>query len=372
MGLAKITPCFQNGKSTVLRNLTGGIGAGTTELHVVRPVFVNPDYSLIFLKPPHFIASGVPLMTGTAGQKRVSTEYFANSPFPLPPLPEQHRIVAKVNELMALCDRLEAAQAERESRRNRLVRASLHRLNQPGDTGDAQDFRDHARFTLDHLPRLTTRPEHIRQLRQTILNLAVRGKLVPQDPKDEPASVQIKRIQVVEMHMVKSSGPKNLQPVPTIEADEVTFAVPNGWERVTINELLAADSQNGYSKKPDDALDGIPILRINAGTVRNDGVVAEEEHKLIGGVSQAQQEQYALQPGDLLACRFNGNRNFVGRLSLYLGYLGRKTIYPDKLIRLRLISQLALPKLIRCFAESSLVRKEIETYCGNHRWQLGN
>ena len=87
--LAKITPCFQNGKSTVLRDLTGGIGAGTTELHVVRPLFVNPDYVLIFLKSPHFIETGIPLMTGTAGQKRVSTEYFANSPFPLPPLADR-------------------------------------------------------------------------------------------------------------------------------------------------------------------------------------------------------------------------------------------------------------------------------------------
>ena len=108
VGLAKITPCFENGKSTVFRNLIGRIGSGTTELHVVRPLFINPDYILIFLKSPHFIGTGIPHMTGTAGQKRVPTEYFAHSPFPLPPLAEQHRIVAKVDELMALCDRLEA------------------------------------------------------------------------------------------------------------------------------------------------------------------------------------------------------------------------------------------------------------------------
>jgi type I restriction enzyme S subunit len=115
VGLAKITPCFENGKSTVFRKLTGGIGSGTTELHVVRPLFVNPDYVLIFFKCPHFIETGIPKMTGTAGQKRVPFEYFAYSPFPLPPLAEQHRIVAKVDELMALCDRLERARTERET-----------------------------------------------------------------------------------------------------------------------------------------------------------------------------------------------------------------------------------------------------------------
>lgn len=125
VGLAKITPCFENGKSTVFRKLTGGIGAGTTELHIVRPVLVNADYVLIFLKCPCFIESGIPRMTGTAGQKRVPTEYFSQSPFPLPPLAEQHRIVAKVDELMNLCDQLEARLAATEADGRRLLEAVL-------------------------------------------------------------------------------------------------------------------------------------------------------------------------------------------------------------------------------------------------------
>jgi len=97
-------------------------------------------------------------------------------PVPFPPLAEQHRIVAKVDELMALCDELEAAQAKRERRRERLVAATLHGVNNGGATADPgarPTFQDSARFYLNHLPRLTTRPEHIQQLRQTILNLAV-------------------------------------------------------------------------------------------------------------------------------------------------------------------------------------------------------
>lgn len=181
VGLAKITPCFENGKSTVFRGLTGGLGAGTTELHIVRPILLNADYILIFLKSPHFIGTGIPKMTGTAGQKRVPTEYFTASPLPLPPLAEQHRIVAKVDELMALCDQLDAARIEREAQRDRLTAASLHRIG----TAAVTTLPAAARFHLDHLPRLTTRVEHIKQLRQTILNLAVRGRLVPQDPDDE-------------------------------------------------------------------------------------------------------------------------------------------------------------------------------------------
>ena len=84
---------------------------------------------------------------------------------------------------MALCDQLEAGEDEREKKRHRLVKASLQRLNQPAE--DEEVFRKDVHFTFDQLPRLTTCPAHIKQLRQTILNLAVRGKLVPQDPIDE-------------------------------------------------------------------------------------------------------------------------------------------------------------------------------------------
>ena len=180
--LAKITPCFENGKSTVMRNLHGKIGAGTTELHVVRPLFVNPDYILIFLKSLMFIANGIPIMTGTAGQKRVPSNYFSLSPFPLPPLTEQHRIVAKVDELMALCDELEAAQETREKRRDKLNVSSLSRIS--GES-DSEAFKSHVRFHLDNFDKFTMRPDQIPDLRQTILDLAVRGKLVPQEPKDE-------------------------------------------------------------------------------------------------------------------------------------------------------------------------------------------
>ena len=106
-------------------------------------------------------------------------------PLSIPPLAEQHRIVAKVDELMTLCDRLEAARIEREATRDRMATASLARLKTPDP--DPATFQNHAAFALNNLTPLTTRPDQIKALRQTILNLAVRGKLVPQDPNDEPA-----------------------------------------------------------------------------------------------------------------------------------------------------------------------------------------
>ena len=100
---------------------------------------------------------------------------------------------------MALCDRLEAARERREAARDRLAAASLARLNAP----DPETFQADARFALDALPALTTRPDQIKALRQTILNLAVRGKLVPQDPNDEPASELLKRIAAEKARLVR-------------------------------------------------------------------------------------------------------------------------------------------------------------------------
>lgn len=108
VGVAKITPCFQNRKSVIFRNLKNGYGAGTTELTVVRTIndTVLPEYLLWIFKTEYFIANGVKSFTGTAGQQRIHKDYLATCLIPLPPLAEQKRIVAKLDEILPLCERL--------------------------------------------------------------------------------------------------------------------------------------------------------------------------------------------------------------------------------------------------------------------------
>jgi type I restriction enzyme S subunit len=137
---------------------------------------INPDFFRLVLNSPFVAAefNRIKIGGGTHTNK-LNLGDLHTVAFPLPPLAEQHRIVAKVDELMTLCDQLEAARTAREATRDRLTTASLTRLTAP-DT-DAETFRSHARFALDALPALTTRPDQIKTLRQTILNLAVQGKL---------------------------------------------------------------------------------------------------------------------------------------------------------------------------------------------------
>ena len=108
IGVAKITPCFQNRKSVIFRDLINGYGAGTTELTIVRPIgnTVLREYLLWFFKSDYFITNGVKSFTGTAGQQRIHKDYLATCLIPLPPLEEQRRIVAKLEEILPLCDRL--------------------------------------------------------------------------------------------------------------------------------------------------------------------------------------------------------------------------------------------------------------------------
>jgi type I restriction enzyme S subunit len=130
VGLAKITPCFENGKSTVFKGLLNGVGAGTTELHIFRqdPKLLLPEYVLIFFKCPKFLNDAKEKMTGTAGQKRVPRDFVSLVPFPLPSLAEQKRIVAKVDQLMHLCDKLGTRLSQSKKDSEILMQAILHEV----------------------------------------------------------------------------------------------------------------------------------------------------------------------------------------------------------------------------------------------------
>ena len=154
---------------------------------------------------------------------------------PLPPLAEQHRIVAKVDELMGLCDRLAAARTQREAMRDRMGAASLVRLNDPDPNPVV--FRNHAAFAIDNLTTLTTRTDQIKAMRQTILNLAVRGKLVPQDPNDEPASELVKRIAKEKARLVKAGVIGEQKALPSLANAKTSFELPQGWVWTRLGHL---------------------------------------------------------------------------------------------------------------------------------------
>jgi type I restriction enzyme S subunit len=226
----------------------------------------------------------------------------------LPPLAEQRRIVAKVDELMALCDRLEAARKERESRRDRLVAASLHRLIKPAD--DAEPFRAGARFIFNHLPRLTTRPDHVKQLRQTILNLAIRGRLVPQDPNDEPAIEMLHRIHGNKqlLRIADAEGKPD-----SIIADDLSFPIPTSWTWVRLAELLESSFYGPRFASHAYTSGGVPTIRTTDMT--SDGRIALRDPPRVE-VDAERLSDFRCLDGDLLVTR----TGTIGKMAIFRGH----------------------------------------------------
>ena len=182
-------------------------------------------------------------------------------PVGLPPLAEQHRIVAKVDELMGLCDRLETARTEREATRDRMTAASLVRLNDPDP--DPGVFRNQAAFAIENLTPLTTRRDQIKALRQTILNLAVRGKLVAQDPNDEPASELLDKIEAKRKTLYAAKLIPKPKTLPLLEDMANLFLLPEGWMWSMLGELCyqVADGPH-FSPQYVPAGEGVPFLEV--------------------------------------------------------------------------------------------------------------
>jgi type I restriction enzyme S subunit len=234
----------------------------------------NSAYSNLAMNAPYFRETQiVPELQQQCGQANVNGSKLRSMMIPLPPLSEQHRIVAKVDELMSLCDRLATAKEDRERRRNRLVGSSLHHLKNSG-TAEAHNC---ARFYLAHLPRLTTNAEQIRALRETILNLAVRGQLVPQDPSDESATELLKHVQAERRRLVKDGKGKRDTELPTIDVGDAPFSLPVGWTWARFPELgTFGRGKSKHRPRNDPSLfDGGTHWLIQTGDVaRSNGVIA--------------------------------------------------------------------------------------------------
>ena len=190
VAVAKITPCFENRKSIILNNLENHFGAGTTELHILRPILepLLVNYTLCLIKSEYFINHGISHFSGAVGQQRVGRNILEETWFPLPPLPEQNRIVAEVKRLFGLIDIIEQS-----------------------------------KFSLEQV---------IKQTKSKILDLAFRGKLVPQDSNEEPASTLLKQIK---------KRPHKI----TADKSHYQFEVPEGW--VTCQLYKICDFERGVT-----------------------------------------------------------------------------------------------------------------------------
>jgi len=189
--VAKITPCFENRKSAVMKKLKNGYGAGTTELYVIRSYgnLILPEYLLYYFKTNAFIVGGVNTFTGTAGQQRVSKSYFENVPIAIPPHAEQKRIVEKIEEILSQIDDFEETEKELD-----LIKSVF--------------------------------PE---DMTKSLLHAAFQGKLTEQYSTDSSIDELLEEIKKEKEQLIKDkkfNGRKSFGP---ISEDEIPFDIPENW-----------------------------------------------------------------------------------------------------------------------------------------------
>ena len=171
---------------------------------------------------------------------------------------EQSRIVTRVEELMHLCDALEAKGRLEATQHAQLVSTLLATLT---ESETPAQLTDNWHRIATHFDLLLGRPQAVDALEQTILQLAVRGLLVPQDPEDEPASVLLKNIRAEKDKLIAEGKIKRDKPLPPIAEDEQPFALPQGWEWVTMDGL-ASQITDGAHHTPTYIAEGVPFLSV--------------------------------------------------------------------------------------------------------------
>lgn len=150
----------------------------------------------------------------------------------IPPLSEQFRIVAKIDQLMKHCEELETLRKGREEKRLTVHAAAIKRLLDAPD-GSAWNF------IQQHFGELYTVKENVSEVRKAILQLAIMGRLVPQNPDDPPASELLKEIKMEKQRLVKAGKIKKSAPLPPIKSEEVPFKLPQEWEWVRLGEVVS-------------------------------------------------------------------------------------------------------------------------------------
>lgn len=324
-------------------------GVCTTEILPVRGYLgIFPRYLMYAVKRPDFLAY---VNAKSYGMKmpRLGTDDGRLALFPLAPEKEQHRIVAKVDELMALCDRLEAEQADAVSAHAQLVETLLGTLTQ---STDAADLAANWQHLAEHFDPLFTTEASIDALKQAVLQLAVMGKLVAQDSHDEPASELLKRIAGERARLEAEGICKKFKAMPPVGDDERPFDVPNGWiwERVG-NYVIQTDY--GLSDKTFAAAEGVPVLKM--GDIKGGHVVLGGQ-KAVPPTTEGLPYLF-LEPDDLLYNRTN-SAELVGKTGIFRGP-AQQYSFASYLIRIRCANGMVSPTFLN-FAMNAPMFRETE------------
>jgi type I restriction enzyme S subunit len=276
----------------------------------------------------------------------LNTESLSNLLIALPPLAEQSRIVTRVEELMRLCDALETQGQLEAAQHAQLVQTLLGALT-TSDTPD--ELADNWQRVATHFDLLLDRPEAVDALEQTILQLAVRGLLVPQDPSDEPASVLLQKIRAEKYRLVVEGKIKRDKPHAQVSLEEMPFSLPAGWSWVRLSGIWQSSFYGPrFSNEEYVSKGGIPTIRT---TDMTDSQIVLRTPPLVN-VPLTKYDAYLVKKGDLLVTRSGS----IGVMALF--DLDIDAVPSAYLIRIR-FSEHVLPEFCLKYFLSELGQKQL-------------
>ncbi|WP_240327775.1 restriction endonuclease subunit S [Dechloromonas sp. HYN0024] len=203
-------------------------------LSVLRPRSILPQFLMIVLRTEYARSMLIDSASQTTNIANISLRKLNPLPIPVPPIDQQSRIVARVDELMTLCDALETKGKLEAEQHARLVSSLFETLV---NSESAHALSENWRYIAIYFDLLLDRPAAVGALEQTIFQLAVRGLLVPQDPSDEPASALLQKIRNEKERLVAAGKIKRDKPLPPIRDEDKPFELPQGWEWARFPEL---------------------------------------------------------------------------------------------------------------------------------------
>ena len=225
-----------------------------------------PYFFKYLLKAGPILSQAIEFKSGSA-LKRIVLAKIKLLKIPLPPLEEQKRIVAKVDQLIELCDHLESLQQRKQESHIHLNNATLNKML---DASSPEEFEKHWRLVCDNFGLLYDNLENVEKLKQSILQLAVMGKLVEQDADDEPAEVLLGKIKAEKDKLTKEGKIKKSKSLPSIEKDEIKFDVPNNWMWVRLGTSMTKITDGTHHSPTNSSIGDFKY--ISAKNIKNEGI----------------------------------------------------------------------------------------------------
>ncbi|EOW0801669.1 type I restriction endonuclease subunit S [Vibrio parahaemolyticus] len=312
-----------------------------------------PEYLHTVFHSPLLLRQYDEIKAGGSHTNKLNLGDIPRLKIPVAPLHEQHRIVAKVDELMALCDQLEQ-QTEASIEAHQVLVTTL--LDTLTNSADADELMQNWARISEHFDTLFTTEESIDQLKQTILQLAVMGKLVPQDPSDEPAAELLKRVAEEKAQLVKEKKIKKQKALPPISEDEKPFELPSGWEWCRFGSLFKSFSNGLY--KPAKFYTDAGVISLRMYNIQ-DGKIDFEGAKRVE-VEPNELEQFLLEKGDLLINRVN-SKELVGKTAI-IPQLDEPLVYESMNMRAKPFTNYLSAEYLNLFMMTALAQQSISSF----------